>query len=54
MLRADNLSVRRGPCTVLSDIDLHLQPGQVLGVTERLGRLGQARQQQAVPALRAA
>lgn len=32
MLRADNLSVRRGPCTVLADIDLHLQPGQVLGV----------------------
>ena len=32
MLRADNLSVRRGPCTVLADIDLHLQPGQVLDV----------------------
>ena len=32
MLRADNLSVRRGPCTVLADIDLQLQPGQVLGV----------------------
>ena len=32
MLRADNLSVRRGHCTVLADIDLHLQPGQVLGV----------------------
>ncbi|MFG0380883.1 heme ABC transporter ATP-binding protein [Pseudomonas sp. zbq_18] len=32
MLRADNLSVRRGPCTVLSGIDLALQPGEVLGV----------------------
>ena len=32
MLRADNLSVRRGPCTVLADVDLQLQPGQVLGV----------------------
>ena len=32
MLRADNLSVRRGPSTVLADIDLQLQPGQVLGV----------------------
>lgn len=32
MLRADNLSVRRGPCTVLADIDLQLQAGEVLGV----------------------
>ena len=31
-----------------------VMPGQVLGVTERLERLGPARQQQAVPALRAA
>lgn len=32
MLRAENLAVRRGPCTVLSGITLQLQPGQVLGV----------------------
>jgi iron complex transport system ATP-binding protein len=32
MLRADNLSVRRGGSAVLADIDLALQPGEVLGV----------------------
>lgn len=32
MLRADQLTVRRGGATVLQDIDLALQPGQVLGV----------------------
>lgn len=32
MLRAENLAVQRGSCTVLADIDLQLQPGQVLGV----------------------
>ncbi|MDD0972532.1 heme ABC transporter ATP-binding protein [Pseudomonas fontis] len=32
MLRANNLAVRRGPRTVLSNIDIQLQPGQVLGV----------------------
>ncbi|MFZ3025559.1 heme ABC transporter ATP-binding protein [Pseudomonas sp.] len=32
MLRADNLSVRRGPCTVLAGIDLQLHDGEVLGV----------------------
>lgn len=32
MLRAENLAVRRGPCTVLADIDLELRPGEVLGV----------------------
>ena len=32
MLRAENLSVRRGPCTVLTGVDLALQPGEVLGV----------------------
>lgn len=32
MLRADNLSVRRGPCTVLVGIDLQLHDGEVLGV----------------------
>ncbi len=32
MLRAESLAVRRGPRTVLTGIDLQLQPGQVLGV----------------------
>ncbi|MBP8263504.1 MAG: heme ABC transporter ATP-binding protein, partial [Pseudomonas sp.] len=32
MLRAENLSVQRGPCTVLADINLELRPGEVLGV----------------------
>ena len=32
MLRADNLCVRRGGSTVLADVDLVLQPGEVLGV----------------------
>ncbi|OHC66960.1 MAG: heme ABC transporter ATP-binding protein [Pseudomonadales bacterium RIFCSPLOWO2_02_FULL_63_210] len=32
MLRAENLAVQRGSRTVLSDIDLALQPGEVLGV----------------------
>lgn len=32
MLRANHLAVKRGPCTVLADIDLQLQPGEVLGV----------------------
>lgn len=32
MLRADHLSVQRGPCTVLADIDLQLHDGEVLGV----------------------
>ncbi|WP_068828198.1 heme ABC transporter ATP-binding protein [Pseudomonas sp. BMS12] len=32
MLRADNLSVRRGPCTVLAGVDLQLHAGEVLGV----------------------
>ncbi|AYC31686.1 heme ABC transporter ATP-binding protein [Pseudomonas cavernae] len=32
MLRAENLSVRRGASTVLADIQLELQPGEVLGV----------------------
>lgn len=32
MLCADNLSVRRGAALVLADIDLTLQPGEVLGV----------------------
>ena len=43
--------------TLLALMDIAIpavMPGQVLGVTERLERLGQARQQQAVPALRAA
>ncbi|MBU1283331.1 MAG: heme ABC transporter ATP-binding protein [Gammaproteobacteria bacterium] len=32
MLRAENLAVQRGPCTVLADINLELRPGEVLGV----------------------
>lgn len=32
MLRADNLCVRRGAAMVLADVDLRLQPGEVLGV----------------------
>lgn len=32
MLRAENLHIRRGERSVLSGVDLHLQPGQVLGV----------------------
>lgn len=32
MLRAKNLAVQRGPCTVLADVDLELHPGEVLGV----------------------
>ncbi|GFM83247.1 hemin import ATP-binding protein HmuV [Pseudomonas cichorii] len=32
MLRAENLHIHRGSKTVLADIDLQLQPGQVLGV----------------------
>lgn len=32
MLRAENLSVRRGGATVLADVELALQPGEVLGV----------------------
>src|SRR5690606_34513790 len=32
MLRAENLAVQRGPCTVLADIDLELRPGEMLGV----------------------
>ena len=32
MLRASKLSLTRGDKQVLSDIDLHLQPGEVLGV----------------------
>ncbi len=32
MVRVDNLRVVRGEQTVLSDISLHLQPGEVLGV----------------------
>ncbi|WP_443190340.1 heme ABC transporter ATP-binding protein [Pseudomonas indica] len=32
MLRAENLAVQRGPCTVLADIHLELRPGEVLGV----------------------
>jgi iron complex transport system ATP-binding protein len=32
MLRAENLAVQRGPCTVLADINLQLRPGEVLGV----------------------
>lgn len=32
MLRADNLCVQRGGSTVLADVDLVLQPGEVLGV----------------------
>jgi iron complex transport system ATP-binding protein len=32
MLRANNLLVRRGSRTVLADIDIQLNPGQVLGV----------------------
>lgn len=32
MLRARRLTVRRGPCPVLEDIDLHLCGGEVLGV----------------------
>lgn len=32
MLRAEKLAVRRGPLTVLSGIDLELQPGEVFGV----------------------
>ena len=32
MLRAENLAVQRGPCTVLADINVELRPGEVLGV----------------------
>ncbi|EZH80564.1 MAG: heme ABC transporter ATP-binding protein [Pseudomonas sp.] len=32
MLRVERLEVRRGSCVVLSDIDLQLRPGEVLGV----------------------
>ncbi|VXB40907.1 Hemin import ATP-binding protein HmuV [Pseudomonas sp. 8AS] len=32
MLRARNLAVQRGSCTVLADVDLQLHPGEVLGV----------------------
>lgn len=32
MLRADNLEVRRGTAVVLSGVDVHLPPGEVLGV----------------------
>ncbi|MCG4454320.1 heme ABC transporter ATP-binding protein [Pseudomonas sp. MMS21-TM103] len=32
MLRAENLAVQRGSRTVLTDIDLELRPGEVLGV----------------------
>jgi len=32
MLQVERLEVRRGPCVVLSDIDLQLRPGEVLGV----------------------
>ncbi len=32
MLRVENLAVKRGPCTVLAEVDLTLQPGEVLGV----------------------
>ncbi|PAU63740.1 heme ABC transporter ATP-binding protein [Pseudomonas sp. PIC25] len=32
MLRAENLAVQRGPCTVLADVHLELRPGEVLGV----------------------
>lgn len=32
MLRAENLHIHRGSQSVLADIDLQLQPGQVLGV----------------------
>jgi iron complex transport system ATP-binding protein len=32
MLRANNLLVRRGNCTVLANIDIELRPGEVLGV----------------------
>jgi len=32
MLCAENLAIKRGPCTVLTGIDLELQPGEVLGV----------------------
>lgn len=32
MLRAEKLAVQRGPCTVLADINLQLQAGEVLGV----------------------
>ncbi|MHA6495458.1 heme ABC transporter ATP-binding protein [Pseudomonas borbori] len=32
MLRAQQLAVKRGPCTVLADVDLVLNAGEVLGV----------------------
>lgn len=32
MLRVENLQIRRGPNTVLADIDLDVRPGEVLGV----------------------
>ena len=32
MLRVENLHIRRGDKTVLADINLHLNPGEVLGV----------------------
>ena len=32
MLRAENLTLKRGATVVLSDIELTLQPGEVLGV----------------------
>lgn len=32
MLRAERLAVRRGPCTVLAEVDLELRPGELLGV----------------------
>ncbi|WP_296234827.1 heme ABC transporter ATP-binding protein [uncultured Pseudomonas sp.] len=32
MLQVERLEVRRGPCVVLSGIDLQLRPGEVLGV----------------------
>jgi iron complex transport system ATP-binding protein len=32
MLRAENLAVQRGPCTVLAEINLQLHAGEVLGV----------------------
>lgn len=32
MLRAENLAVQRGSCTVLADVHLELRPGEVLGV----------------------
>jgi iron complex transport system ATP-binding protein len=32
MLRTENLAVKRGPCTVLAEINLELHAGEVLGV----------------------